>query len=100
MLKQGLQKYGFQKGQTRNWDLQPPWLIMGFKFNQQVFLALLYILLFSDEFKLPFASIWQDASDNNKFGWSKCEILNMWITILLFQKVIPMDMENLVIAQH
>jgi hypothetical protein len=59
MLKQGLQKYGFQKGDTRNWDLQPPQLIMGYKFNQQVFLELfsLYLLLFRDEFKLPFVSI-------------------------------------------
>jgi hypothetical protein len=35
MVKQDLQKYGLQKGHIQNWDLQLPWLIMGYKFNQQ-----------------------------------------------------------------
>jgi hypothetical protein len=33
IMKRGLQKYGLQKGHTWDWDLQLPWLTMGYKFS-------------------------------------------------------------------
>ncbi len=29
-MKQGLHKYGLQKGHSKDWDLQLPWLAMGY----------------------------------------------------------------------
>jgi len=34
-MKRSLRKYGLHKGQIRNWDLQLPWLAMGYRFNCQ-----------------------------------------------------------------
>jgi hypothetical protein len=99
MVKWGLWKYGFHKGYTRDWDLQLPWLTMGYRFNWQAFLSYFspYFLLFGHEPKLP-ASI----------QWYAMVIVNMddpnvWIQaceqrITLFRHVMPMAMENLEIA--
>ncbi len=32
-MKWGLWKYGLHKGHIRSWDLQLPWLAMGYRFN-------------------------------------------------------------------
>ncbi len=37
MVKKGLRKYGLHKGHTQDWDLQLPWLAMGYRFNRQAF---------------------------------------------------------------
>jgi hypothetical protein len=49
-----LQKYGYQKGHTKNWELELSWLGIGYRFSWQAFLASFspYILLFGHEFKL------------------------------------------------
>jgi hypothetical protein len=54
MMKRDLQKYGLQKGHIQNWDLQLPWLIMGYRFNQQASPSCFspYFLLFGHEPKL------------------------------------------------
>jgi hypothetical protein len=51
MVKHGLQKYGFHKGHTQDWDLQLPWLAMGYRFNRQASLSSFspYFLLFGRE---------------------------------------------------
>jgi hypothetical protein len=51
MVKWGLQKYGLHKGHTQVWDLQLPWLAMGYRFNQQASISSIspYFLLFGRE---------------------------------------------------
>jgi hypothetical protein len=39
ILKKGLWKYKLQKERTSDWDIQLPWLAMGYQFNKQTFLA-------------------------------------------------------------
>jgi hypothetical protein len=80
MVKWSLWKYGFQKGHTKDWDLQLSWLIMRYKSSQQLCFVSFspYILLFGHKLKLP-TSIWQDVmmvinlDDQNIWGSS------MWI---------------------
>jgi hypothetical protein len=38
-VKRALRKYGLQKGHRRNWDIQSPWLAMGYRFSCQTSLA-------------------------------------------------------------
>ncbi|KAL3688002.1 hypothetical protein R1sor_014311 [Riccia sorocarpa] len=38
-MKRGLHKYGLQKGHLGDWDLQLPWLAMGYSFSRQASLA-------------------------------------------------------------
>ncbi len=54
MVKWGLCKYRFPKGHIRYWDLQLPWLAVGYKFSEQASLASFspYFLLFDHELKL------------------------------------------------
>jgi hypothetical protein len=61
-MKWGLQKHGIQKDHIQDWDLQLPWLAMGYRFNQQASLASfsLHFLLFGQDPKLP-TSIWCDV---------------------------------------
>jgi len=74
---------------------------MGYKFSQHAFLSYFspYFLFFSSEFELPIL-IWQDA-----MAIINMDDLNVWIQaceqwVTLFQHVMPMNMQNLVIAQH
>jgi hypothetical protein len=62
MVKWGLWKYGFHKGHIQDWDLQLPWLAMGYRFNQQSSLSPFspYLLLCGCEPELP-TSIQQDG---------------------------------------
>jgi transposase-like protein len=38
-VKRTLRKYGLQKGHLGDWDIQSPWLAMGYRFNRQASLA-------------------------------------------------------------
>jgi len=86
MMKWGLWKYGLQKGHVRDWDLELLWLITGYKFDQQVSLAF-------------FSSFLLFIGCEPKMWWSKHVVSSMW-TRALFQVVMLMAMENLVIIQH
>jgi hypothetical protein len=61
-MKWGLRNYGLQKGHIRFWDLQLPWLTMGYKFSWKSFHTFFspYLLLFGCEPKL-LASIQRDV---------------------------------------
>ena len=47
-VKRGLHKYNLKKGHHQDWDLQLPWIAMGYRFSKQASLAAfsLYYLLF------------------------------------------------------
>ena len=51
IVKRALRKYGLQQGQTGDWDLQLPWLAMGYRFSKQASLASFspYFLLYGRE---------------------------------------------------
>jgi hypothetical protein len=55
IVKQGLHKYGFQKGHIKDWDLKLPWWVMRYRFSQQASLTSFspYFLLFGCDPKLP-----------------------------------------------
>lgn len=100
-VKRGLRKYGLQKGHLGDWDLQLPWLAMGYRFSRQASLASFspYFLLYGREPDLP-AAIRRDTS----------EVLTLddpdiWVQACsqraeTFRHVMPMAFENLAIAQH
>jgi hypothetical protein len=48
-VERALHKYGLQKGHLGDWDIQSPWLAMGYQFSRQASLASfsLYFLLYS-----------------------------------------------------
>ena len=54
-VKKGLRKYGLEKGHLGDWDLQLPWLAMGYRFSRQASLASFspYFLLYGREPDLP-----------------------------------------------
>jgi hypothetical protein len=59
MVKKGLQKLGLLKGHISDWDIELPWLAMGYQFNKQTSFSsfpLEYILLLGVNFnyKHPF----------------------------------------------
>jgi len=74
-MKWGLRKYGLHKGHTQNWDLQLPWLAMGYRFSRQASFSSFspYFLLFGHELKL-LASIQRDVITIINF-----DDLNVWI---------------------
>jgi hypothetical protein len=55
MVKRALHKYGLQKGHLGDWDIQSPWLAMGYRFSHQASLASFspYFLLYSRNIDLP-----------------------------------------------
>jgi len=57
IVKRALRKYGLQRGHVSDWDLQLPWLAIGYRFSKQASLASFspYILLFGREPDLPMA---------------------------------------------
>jgi hypothetical protein len=54
VIKQNFRRYGLQKGHAQNWNLQLPWLVIGYRFNQQASLTSFFpfILLLGHEPKL------------------------------------------------
>ncbi|BBN16821.1 hypothetical protein Mp_7g09570 [Marchantia polymorpha subsp. ruderalis] len=100
-VKRALRKYGLQKGHLGDWDIQLPWLAMGYRFSRQASLASFspYFLLYGRDPDLPVA-IRRESS----------EVLNlddpdMWVRVcsqraVLFRRDMPAAFENLAIAQH
>ncbi|CAM6093577.1 unnamed protein product [Calypogeia fissa] len=100
-VKRGLRKYGLQKGHLGDWDIQLPWLAMGYRFSRQASLASFspYFLLFGRDPDL-LAAICREV----------VEAVNLdnpavWVRVCsqraeLFQRVMPAAFENLAIAQH
>ncbi len=54
-VKRALLKYGMQKGHLGDWDIQSPWLAMGYRFSRQASLASFspYFLLYAQNPYLP-----------------------------------------------
>ncbi len=54
-MKRALRKYGLQKGHLRDWDIQSPWLAMGYQFSHHASLASFspYFLLYDRDPNLP-----------------------------------------------
>ncbi len=54
-VKRALRKYGLQKGHLGDWDIQSPWLAMGYRFSCQSSLASFspYFLLYGRDPDLP-----------------------------------------------
>ncbi len=100
-MKRALRKYGMQKGHLGEWDIQSPWLAMGYRFSCQTSLVSFspYFLLYGRNPNLP-TMIYCESS----------EVVNlddpeMWLKVCsqhveLFRKVMPVEFENLAIAQH
>jgi hypothetical protein len=101
-VKRGLRKYSLKKGHHGDWDLQLPWIAMGYQFNKQASLASFspYYLLFGRHLVLP-KVIQADANTvlanmDNPDTWALMS--EQWAE--LFKWVMPMALENLSIAQH
>jgi hypothetical protein len=101
-VKWGLRKYSLNKGHHGDWDLQLPWIAMGYRFSKQASLASFfpYYLLFGRHPVLPKA-IQADvdtvlANMDNPDTWA----LVSENRADLFKRVMPMALENLSIAQH
>jgi hypothetical protein len=101
-VKRGLRKYSLNKGHHGDWDLQLPWIAMGYQFSKQASLASFspYYLLFGRHPVLPKA-IQADADTvlanmDNPDTWAL--VSEQWAE--LFKRVMPMALENLSIAQH
>ena len=101
-VKRGLRKYSLKKGHHQDWDLQLPWIAMGYRFSKQASLASFspYYLLFGRHPMLPKA-IQADADTvlanmDNPDTWAQvCKQ-----RVDLFNGVMLMALENLSIAQH
>ena len=99
--KKALRKYGLQAGHHGDWDLQLPWLAMGYRFSRQASLAAFspYYLLFGREPELPLA-IRRETMDvvdlDDPQVWSRVCAERA----LLFQRVMPIAFDNLAVAQH
>jgi hypothetical protein len=101
MMKRALRKYGLQKGHLGDWDIQSPWLAMGYRFSHQASLASFspYFLLYDRDPNLP-TTIRRESSEVVNFDDPK-----MWLRACsqragLFRRVMPAAFENLAIAQH
>ena len=100
-VKRALRKYGLQKGHLGDWDIQLPWLAMGYQFSRQASLASFspYFLLYGRDPDLP-SVIRRESS----------KVVNLddpevWVRVCsqraeLFRRVMPAAFENLAIAQH
>jgi hypothetical protein len=101
-VKRGLRKYSLKKGHHGDWDLQLPWIAMGYQFSKHASLASFspYYLLFGRHPVLPQA-IQADADTvlanmDNPDTWA----LVSEQRAELFKRVMSMALENLSIAQH
>jgi hypothetical protein len=101
-VKRGLRKYSLKKGHHGDWDLQLPWIAMGYRFSKQASLASFssYFLLFGRH------PVFQKAIQTD----ADTVLANMdnpdtWILVSeqctdLFKRVMSMALENLSIEQH
>jgi hypothetical protein len=101
-MKRGLRKYNLKKGHHGDWNLQLPWIAMGYQFSKHASLASFspYYLLFGRHLVLPQA-IQADADTmlaimDNPDTWAL--VSEQWAD--LFKRVMPMALENLSIAQY
>jgi hypothetical protein len=101
-VKRGLWKYSLNKEHHGDWDLQLPWIAMGYQFSKQASLASFYpyYLLIGRHPILPKA-IQVDADT----VLANMDNLDTWALVSeqqadLFKRVMPMALENLSIAQH
>jgi transposase InsO family protein len=101
-VKRGLRKYTLKKGHHGDWDLQLPWLTMGYWFSKQASLASFspYYLLFGRHPVLPKA-----IQANADTVLANMDNPNTWALVSeqradLFKRVMPMALENISIAQH
>jgi hypothetical protein len=101
IVKRPLRKYGLQKGHLGDWDIQSPWLAMGYQFSCQASLAsfLPYFLLYGRNPDLS-TTIHRESSEVVNLDDPK-----MWLRVSsqraeLFQRVMLVAFENLAIAQH
>jgi hypothetical protein len=100
-VKRALCKYGLQKGHLRDWDIQSPWLAMGYQFSHQASLASFspYFLLYNQDPNLP-TTICHESNEVVNL-----DDLEMWLRVCsqrleLFQRVKLAMFENLAITQH
>jgi hypothetical protein len=100
-VKRALCKYGLQKGHLRDWDIQSPWLAMGYRFSCQASLASFshYFLLYDRNPDLP-TTIHRESNEVVNLDDSE-----MWLKVCfqhakLFRRVMSAAFENLAIAQH
>jgi hypothetical protein len=91
-----------KKGHHGDWDLQLPWIAMGYRFSKHASLASFspYYLLFGRHLVLPQA-IQADADT----VLANMDNSDTWTLVSeqradLFKRVMPMALENLSIAQH
>ncbi len=100
-MKRALRKYGLQKGHLGDWDIQSPWLAMGYRFNHQASLPSFspYFLLYGRDPDLP-TTIHRESSE-----MVNLDDPEMWLRVCsqhakLFRKIMPTTFENLAIAQR
>jgi hypothetical protein len=100
-VKRPLRKCGLQKGHLGDWDIQSPWLAMGYRFNRQAFLVSfsLYFLLYDRNPNLP-TRIHHESNEVVNLDDSE-----MWLRVCFqcakfFRKVMLVAFKNLAIAQH
>jgi hypothetical protein len=100
-VKRALHKYGLQKGHLGDWDIQSPWLAMGYRLSRQASLASfsLYFLLYGRDSNLPTTICCESNEVVN------LDDLEMWFRVCFqraefFQRVMLAMFENLAIAQH
>jgi hypothetical protein len=101
MVKRALHKYGLQKGHLGDWDIQSPWLAMGYRFSHQASLASFspYFLLHDQNLDLP-TMIHRESSEVVNL-----DDLELWFRVCsqraeLFQIIMLTTFKNLAIAQH
>jgi hypothetical protein len=76
-VKKALRKYSLQKGHLGDWDIQSPWLAMGYRFNCQASLASFspYFLLYGRNPDLP-TTIRRESSEVVNL-----DDLEMWLKV-------------------
>jgi hypothetical protein len=99
-VKRGLWKYNLKKGHYGDWDLQLPWIAMGYRFSKHASLASFspYYLLFGRHPVLPHA-----IQANADTVLANMDNPDTWALVSeqraeLFKRVMPMALENLSIA--
>jgi hypothetical protein len=98
-MKRALCKYGLHKGNLGDWDIQSPWLAMGYRFSRQASLASFspYFLLYGRDPDL-LTTIRRESSEVVNLNDSK-----MWLRVCsqhveFFRKVMLATLEKLAIA--
>ena len=101
IVKRALRKFDLQQGHNDDWNLQLPWLAMGYRFNKQTSLATfsLYFSLYGRDPGLP-ASLQRDNQAVVNLDDPKIWIEVCTMRARLFERIMPMAFDNLAIAQH